>query len=194
MSCGSRRSRASTSWRAARDIAYVTRDGKYAIAGDLYDLASNDNLTENRRRGERLKLLGGVPESQMLVFGPKDAKYTVTVFTDVDCSYCRKLHSQMADYNRLGIKVRYLFYPRSGPDTESWEKAEEVWCSPNRNDALTRAKRGEDAQGRQALRESPVARDYQLGQDLGVRGTPAIVLEDGEMLPGYVPPAISPST
>jgi thiol:disulfide interchange protein DsbC len=170
------------------DIAYVTADGKYVLAGDLYELASNDNLTETRRRGERLRLLKGVPESDMLIFGPRDSKYTITVFTDVDCSYCRKLHSEMADYNRLGIKVRYLFYPRSGPDTESWHKAEEVWCSANRNEALTRAKRGEELKNVKSC-PTPVARDYQLGQDFAIRGTPAIVLADGEVLPGYVPAA-----
>jgi thiol:disulfide interchange protein DsbC len=137
-----------------------------------------------------MKRIADVPESQMLVFSPKDPKYTITVFTDVDCAYCRKLHSQMAEYNRLGIKVRYLFYPRSGPDTESWEKAEEVWCSNNRADALTRAKRGEENVGPKHCGGSPVARQYALGQDLGVQGTPAIVLASGEMLPGYVPPAM----
>ena len=87
----------------------------------------------------------------MLVFSPKDPKYTITVFTDIDCGYCRKLHSQMAEYNRLGIRVRYLFYPRSGPDTESWHKAEAVWCSANRNDALTRAKKGEEIKAPEVL-------------------------------------------
>jgi thiol:disulfide interchange protein DsbC len=168
------------------DIAYVTADGKYVLAGDLYELASNDNITETRRRGERLRLLSRVPESDMLVFGPRDSKYTITVFTDVDCSYCRKLHSEMADYNRLGIKVRYLFYPRSGPDTESWHKAEEVWCSANRNEAMTKAKRGEALKNVKSC-PTPIARDYQLGQDFAIRGTPAIVLADGEVLPGYVP-------
>jgi len=170
------------------EIAYVSEDGKYAIAGDLYELGTDRNLTENTRRGERLKLLATVPESQMVVFSPKDPKYTVSVFTDVDCAYCRKLHSQMAEYNRLGIKVRYLFYPRSGPDTESWTKAEEVWCSANRGEALTRAKRGEEISAPKTCANSPIAREYELGQDIGLRGTPAIVLENGEMLPGYVPP------
>lgn len=172
------------------DIAYVTTDGKYAISGDLFDVASNDNLTEKTRRAERSRLIASLPESQMVVFAPKDPKYTVTVFTDIDCGYCRKLHSQIADYNRLGIKVRYLFYPRSGPDTESWAKAEEVWCSPNRSDALTRAKLGEEIKGPKRCSGSPIAREYALGQDVGVRGTPAIVLENGEMLPGYLPPAM----
>ena len=171
------------------EIAYVSDDGKFAIAGDLYDMGSNANLTEKTRRGERMKLLNGVPESQMVVFSPKDPKYTVSVFTDVDCTYCRKLHSQMAEYNRLGIKVRYLFFPRSGPDTESWARAEAVWCASNRGEAMTRAKRGEELSKPKSCSNTPVAREYQLGEDVGVHGTPAIVLENGEMLPGYLPPA-----
>ena len=169
------------------DIAYVSSDGKYAISGDLYDLAANDNLTEQHRRETRAKLIGAVPESDMLIFGPKDPKYTVTVFTDVDCAYCRRLHSQIAEYNRLGIRVRYLFYPRSGPNTESWTKAEEVWCSDNRNDALTRAKLGEELKAKPCA-NNPVARHYALGRDFDIRGTPAILMPDGEMLPGYLPP------
>ena len=169
------------------DIAYVSSDGKYAISGDLYDLAANDNLTEQHRRETRAKLIAAIPESDMLIFGPKDPKYTITVFTDVDCAYCRRLHSEMADYNRLGIRVRYLFYPRSGPNTESWTKAEEVWCSDNRNDALTRAKLGQELKAKPCA-NNPVARHYALGRDFDIRGTPAILMPDGEMLPGYLPP------
>jgi thiol:disulfide interchange protein DsbC len=173
------------------DIAYVSSDAKYVIAGDLYDLAKNNNLTETRRRDTRMKLLADVPESEMLIFAPppQDTKYTVTVFTDVDCGYCQKLHSQIAEYNRLGIRVRYLFYPRTGPHTESWAKAESVWCSPNRNDALTRAKRGEAITSK-PCGPTPVAREYELGQNFGLRGTPAIVLANGDMLPGYLPPSL----
>ena len=171
------------------EIAYVTADGKYAISGDLFDLAKNDNLTEQHRRELRSKLIAAVPEDQMLIFGPKDPKYTITVFTDVDCAYCRKLHSQIAEYNRLGVRVRYLMYPRTGPNTSSWTKAEQVWCSPDRNDALTRAKLGQDLKAKPCA-DNPVARTYQLGRDFALDGTPAIILADGEMLPGYVPPDV----
>lgn len=171
------------------EILYVSADGKYAFAGDLYDLGSETNLSERRRRDARKALMSTVPDSQMLVFSPKDPKYTVTVFTDIDCGYCRKLHGEIARYNELGIRVRYLFYPRSGPNSESWDKAVAVWCSPNRNDSLTRAKRGETIRSPKCA-QSPVARDYELGQEMGLQGTPAIVLASGEMLPGYVPPAI----
>jgi thiol:disulfide interchange protein DsbC len=171
------------------DIAYVTADGKYAINGDLYDIAADNNLTESRRRELRTQMLASVPESQMLIFGPKDPKYTVTVFTDVDCAFCRKLHSQIAEYNKLGIRVRYLLYPRTGPDTPSWTKAVQVWCSPDRNDALTHAKLGEELKTKPCA-DNPVAHTYQLGKDFALQGTPAIVLPNGDMLPGYLPPDV----
>jgi len=178
-------------WELTRgaDIVYVTADGKYAFTGDLVELATNNNLSEQHRRELRLKAIGNFPESDMLIFGPKDSKYTVTVFTDVDCPYCRKLHSQIAAYNRLGIRVRYLLYPRTGPNSESWTKAEQVWCSSDRNAALTRAKLGEELKNKPCA-ENPVARSYALGQDLALEGTPAIIMPNGEMLPGYVPPDV----
>jgi thiol:disulfide interchange protein DsbC len=133
--------------------------------------------------------MAAYPEDQMLVFGPKDPKYTITVFTDVDCAFCRKLHSQIADYNKLGIRVRYLLYPRTGPNSSSWTKAEQVWCSPDRNDALTKAKLGEDLKTK-ACKDNPVARSYALGQQFALQGTPAILLADGELLSGYEPPDV----
>jgi len=111
------------------------------------------------------------------------------VFTDLDCAYCRHLHSEIAEYNRLGIRVRYLFFPRSGPDSDSWRKAEQVWCSANRNDALTRAKLGEPLSAK-ACQGTPVAHDYELGRQFNVLGTPAIVLNNGELIPGALPPDV----
>ena len=171
------------------DILYLSADGRFALDGDLYDLSNEQNISDRRRREARLSLLGKVPESSMLVFGPRNARHTVTVFTDIDCGFCRKLHSEMSQYNALGIRVRYLFYPRSGPDTESWNKAVAVWCSPNRNDALTRAKNGEPLKAAKCD-ASAVMRDYELGDEFAVQGTPAIVMPDGDMLPGYLPPAM----
>jgi thiol:disulfide interchange protein DsbC len=169
-------------------IGYASSDGRYVVLGDMIDMDSNANLSESRRRAIREGLIDTVPESEMIVFSPKDPKYTITVFTDVDCGYCRRLHSQIAEYNRLGIRVRYLFYPRSGPNTESWHKAESVWCAANRNDALTRAKLGENIKSPDCGANNIVARDYELGHKLDVDGTPAIFLSSGEMLSGYSPP------
>lgn len=171
------------------DIAYLTADGKYAFTGDLIELNGNNNLTEQHKRELRAKAVAAFPESEMLIFGPKDPKYTVTVFTDVDCPYCRKLHSQIAEYNRLGVRVRYLLYPRTGPNTTSWTKAEQVWCSADRKDALTRAKLGQELKTKPCA-NNPVAHSYALGQDFALQGTPAIIMPDGELLPGYVPPDV----
>jgi thiol:disulfide interchange protein DsbC len=170
------------------DVSYLTSDGKYFIDGNAYDMKTRDNLTENLRTHARVALIGSVPESEMLIFGPANPKYTVTVFTDVDCAYCRKLHSQMAELNRLGIRVRYMFYPRSGPNTESWHKAEVVWCSPNRNEALTHAKTGAALDMTKVCAVTPVKREYELGESLGVRGTPAIFSENGDYISGYMEP------
>ncbi len=169
------------------DIGYVTADGKYYFNGDLYQIQGQANLTEERRGGLRARMLANVAEKDMIVFSPKDPKYTINVFTDIDCTYCRKLHSEIAEINKLGIRVRYLAFPRTGPGTESWHKAEAVWCASNRNDALTRAKLGQLATG-DACALNPVARQFALGNALGVNGTPGIVTSSGHYIGGYEPP------
>ncbi len=173
----------------AGEILYVSADGKYAFAGDLYETAHNKNLTEQRRGEIRLAALKAVPDDATIVFSPKMVRYTVTVFTDVDCSYCRQLHSQIAEYNRLGVRVRYLFYPRSGPGTDSWRKAVDVWCAPDRKEALTHAKLGARVASTKGCDGSAVERSYRLGKELGMRGTPGIFTERGDYLPGYYAPA-----
>ena len=176
--------------RHGADITYVSADAKYVFNGDLFQVADSGdfpNLSEGRRRELRKELVDAVPESQMVVFGPANAKHTLTVFTDVDCVWCRRLHSEIAAYNKAGIRVRYMAFPRSGPDTPSWGKAEAVWCSANRPLALTRAKQGKSMLA-QSCANSPVASQYELGQELGIEGTPGLVLDDGEMIPGYLSP------
>jgi len=170
------------------EVSYLTGDGKYFIDGNVYDMDTRQNLSEERRAQLRVALIGAVPESQMVIFSPENPRYTVTVFTDVDCQYCRKLHSEIAEINRLGVRVRYVFFPRTGPGTDSWHKAEAVWCAANRNDALTRAKQGMPVDTSKSCGATPVEREYNLGMSIGVRGTPAIVTEGGDLIGGYLPP------
>ena len=169
------------------DALYVSSDGRYAVLGDLYETVNNTDLTDARRRETRLKLLSGIPESQMVVFGPADAKHTITVFTDMDCQYCRRLHSQIDQYNKLGIRVRYIAYPRTGPNTESWTKAVQVWCSADRKTALTQAKLGK-ALSTKPCQDNPVQAEYDLGQKFDLQGTPTLVLANGDVIPGYMEP------
>lgn len=168
-------------------LLYLSADGRFALQGDILDLGSRDNVT-NKRRGElRSKAIAAINEDNMVIFGPAGpVKHTVTVFTDIDCGYCRKMHSQIAEYNKEGIRIRYLWFPREGIGSESYDKAVSVWCATDRNDAMTKAKRGEAVEKKTC--ENPVKAQYELGQKLGVRGTPSLILESGEMLPGYVPP------
>jgi thiol:disulfide interchange protein DsbC len=168
-------------------IAYVSADGKYLVSGNIYDLDSQANLTSARRNSARAKALASAREDQMIIFSPENPKMTVTVFTDVDCGYCRKFHSQIAEINKAGVRVRYMFFPRTGPGTESWSKSEAVWCSPDRRDALTRAKRGEQVKAKNCG-DAVVKADFELGDDLGVEGTPAVFTQSGDYIGGYLTP------
>jgi thiol:disulfide interchange protein DsbC len=165
---------------------YATADGKYLIAGDLYEMGDTlVNLAEKERDEKRKELIAGVSLSDMAVFpAVGHRKAVITVFTDVDCGYCRKLHLEVPTMNKMGVEVRYLAYPRSGVGSPSYDKLVTAWCSANRQDAITRMKRGEELPKKTC--ENPVAHEYELGQLAGLTGTPAIVLEDGRMLPGYL--------
>jgi thiol:disulfide interchange protein DsbC len=166
------------------EVGYVSADGRFYLDGDVFDMDSKHNLTEDKRKQGRLALLAGVKDEDAIIFAPKGpVQHTVTVFTDVDCVHCRHMHSEIAEINRLGIRVRYLMFPRGGPDSESWHKAEAVWCSADRKDALTRAKRGEALPPGKC--KTPVAAQYELGKQLGISGTPGIVTETGEFIAGY---------
>jgi thiol:disulfide interchange protein DsbC len=174
-------------WEVASgtEVGYVSGDGRYYIDGDIFDMDSRVNLTDQRRKGARVALMQGVKDSETIVFAPQDVKYTINVFTDVDCTYCRKLHSEIAELNRLGVKVRYLMYPRNGPGTAAWKQAEAVWCSADRNDALTRAKRGEKIVAAEC--KDPVADQYRLGREAGINSTPSIITDQGDLIAGYLP-------
>ena len=178
------------------DVLYVSKDGRYMVQGRMIDLTSKEDLTETSPRLEQarqkeakdraaaIKKLG---EDQMIVFAPEGKPtYTVTVFTDIDCGYCRKLHGDMAGYNAEGIKVQYLFFPRAGVGSPSFDKAVSVWCADDRRTALTDAKAGQSIPDKKC--PNPVKEHLEMGEQMGVSGTPAIVLENGEMIPGYVPP------
>lgn len=168
-------------------IGYISADGRHLISGDLFEIATRTNLTDVRKAEMRRKLMASLKDEQMIVFSPPAPKHTITVFTDVDCAYCRKLHGEMTELNRLGIRVRYAAYPRTGPNTPSWAKMEQVWCAKDRKDAITHAKQGEDVKS--APCATPVAEQFALGEQVGVQGTPAIITDTGEYIGGYLPAA-----
>jgi thiol:disulfide interchange protein DsbC len=167
------------------DVLYLTEDGQFALKGDLWDLGARRNLSEERRGESRIKAIKSVKKEDMIEFAPADTKHVVYVFTDVDCTYCRKFHTEVGTLNKAGVAVRYLAFPRAGVGTESFAKSVSVWCSKDRKAALTEAKSGKDIPA--ATCENPVKREFDLGQSMGVRGTPTLYLENGQELGGYVP-------
>jgi len=168
------------------DFLYVSNDGKYLLTGNVIDLTTRRNLTEVAKANARRGLLKAITPAQKIVFAPKNPKYAVTVFTDVDCGYCRKLHSQIADYNKEGIEVDYLFFPREGVNSPSFDKAVAVWCAADRQKALTEAKKGVELPKKNCT--NPVTMDYNLGIRVGVDGTPSIYTADGMQIGGYLSP------
>lgn len=166
-------------------VIYVDGDGRYLVNGDVMDLKTGQSITEQRERDLKASALAQVDEKGMIIYGDKNAEHTISVFTDIDCGYCRKLHSEIDQYIAEGIRVRYLAFPRAGVASDAAKKAESVWCSDDPNAAMTLAKKGEKVESKAC--ENPVAAHYELGQQFGIRGTPAIILNNGEVLPGYVP-------
>lgn len=167
------------------NIYYVSDDAKYLLQGRLVDLASRTDLTEAKLSGTRKLALEKLGTDKMIVFKPKIGKYKVFVFTDIDCGYCRKLHSEIDQYLAQGISIQYLFFPRAGKGSDSYNKAVSVWCSDDRNAALTAAKKDQTLPAKTCV--NPVDEHMQLAADFDVKGTPMIVTEKGNVFPGYLP-------
>ncbi len=168
-------------------MVYATAAGDYFIVGDLYSVGVQGfvNLGEQRRDGERLEMLAAVDPADMIIFSPKgEPRAHITVFTDVTCFYCQKLHKEVPELNKRGIEVRYLAYPRAGVGSDGYRQLASAWCAENPQDTLTRLKNRESVP-ENVCPDNPVASQYRLGQEMGVRGTPAMVTEQGKMIPGY---------
>mgnify|MGYP001823536606 CR=1 FL=1 len=168
-------------------LVYATTDGKYFLLGDLFQVNAGAyvNLTEKRRDAERLAMLEALDEKDMIVFAPSgEEKAEITVFTDTTCFYCQKLHREVPELNRRGVKVRFLAYPRSGMDSAGARQLVGAWCSDTPQETLTALKNKEQVPV-SACDNNPVAAQYQLGQQMGIRGTPAMITESGQMIPGY---------
>ena len=178
------------------EIFYLSADGSYFVAGNIYKFRADKegkpiyplNVSDQKRASLRAGVLDELEESEMVVFAPaSETKHTINVFTDVDCGYCAKLHQEVPKLNEAGIKVRYLAFPRAGSDSPTYKKMVSVWCADDRQQAMTDAKARREIEEREC--KNSINKQYELGQRVGVRGTPAIMLSDGELLPGYMPAA-----
>jgi thiol:disulfide interchange protein DsbC len=155
------------------------------LQGRLIDVQTKTDLTEEKLGGARKLALEKLGTDKMIIFKPKIHTYTVSIFTDIDCSYCRKLHSELDSYLAEGIQVQYLFYPRAGKGSESYNKAVSVWCAKDRNAALTAAKKDQKIEAKTC--ENPIDEHMAIAADFDVKGTPMIVTDKGTIYPGYLP-------
>ena len=175
---------------AQGQVVYVSDDGRYLFLpgpqGALYDVTEKKNLTDGALAAMRKELLKTIPVSERIVFAPPNPKHTVAIFTDVECGYCRKFHSEIAEYNRQGIAVQYLAFPRMGIGSEDHKKMVSVWCAADRRKALSDAKAERPVPAKDC--KNTVTMQYDVGQRAGLTGTPMIIAEDGTTVGGYVPP------
>ncbi|MDM8559792.1 thioredoxin fold domain-containing protein [Candidatus Parabeggiatoa sp. HSG14] len=177
----------------AKDVLYLTTDGRHVVSGSIFEVKTRNNLTKIRHdelleafKPQRKQAIDSVPEKEMVVFAPeKETKHTINVFTDVDCGYCAKLHQEVPQLNKAGVKVRYLAFPRAGVGSKTYKTMVSVWCSEDQQQAMT------DAKARRTVEEATcnhqIKEQYELGKRLGITGTPALVLSNGELIPGYRP-------
>jgi thiol:disulfide interchange protein DsbC len=168
------------------DIIYVTSDGEYLLQGQIMEIDSRINITDQAKSGIRMSLLSGLERDDQISFAPENPKYDLLVFTDIDCGYCRKLHNQITEYNEEGIAIHYMAFPRAGIGSNSYDKFVSVWCADDQQTAMTLAKNGDDPAPETCT--NPIAEQYDLGRELGVTGTPALLTDDGTLIPGYMPP------
>jgi len=168
-------------------MLYASADGQFVMQGYLYQLKDGKplNLTEQAESRAVAKAINGISAADMVVFAPKEPKTHITVFTDTDCGYCQKLHREVPELNRLGVEVRYVAFPRQGVGSHGYKDLVSVWCAKDRQAAMSQAKAREKVAA--ATCDNPVAKQFELGQMIGVQGTPAVVLANGQMIPGYQP-------
>jgi len=169
-------------------VLYASPDGQFVMQGYLFQIQNGKpvNLTEKTERAAVAQTINNVPRSEMVVFpAVGETKSHITVFTDTTCPYCQKLHAEVPELNRMGIEVRYMAFPRQGLDSPGDEQLQAVWCSTDRKATLSKLMAGKDLKLTQC--ENPVTKQFEMGQSIGISGTPAIVLEDGQMIPGYQP-------
>lgn len=169
-------------------VIYGSPDGRYLIQGYLYEIQEKGvrNLTAEHGTKSLVALIAALPEEEMVIFPAAQPKAQIVVFTDTECPFCHKLHEDIEELNELGITVRYLAYPRQGLDTSAYKTLVKVWCAEDRNEAMNDAFDGDEVDA--AGCASPVAKQYKLGLSIGIQGTPAIVLQNGQMVTGYRPP------
>lgn len=167
------------------ELLYISADGEYFFNGDMIQLSNRKNLSEATRGGARKAVMDEYDASKMIAYKAKDEKHVLTVFTDIDCPYCVKIHNEVPKLNENGITVQYMLYPRAGLGSASYKKSVSSWCADNPQEALTKAKNRETIEEKTC--DNPIADQYQLGGKIGVTGTPALVTESGQLIPGYVP-------
>ena len=166
---------------------YVEKGGQYLVLGDIFKIQNEElvNLSREKNYSKVKDMLQKIDEKSLIKFSPKEIKYKVYVFTDVDCGFCRKFHNQISSYLDQGIQVNYLAFPRSGTDSDTYKKMSTAWCSPNRQEVLTGLKKDKDFE-QIDCEDNPIKTHFELAKSIDIQGTPTIISQSGFTIPGYI--------
>ena len=166
---------------------YVEKGGQYLVLGDIFKIKNEElvNLSREKNYSKAKDMLQKIDEKSLIKFSPKEIKYKVYVFTDVDCGFCRKFHNQISSYLDQGIQVNYLAFPRSGTDSDTYKKMSTAWCSPNRQEVLTGLKKDKDFE-QIDCEDNPIKTHFELAKSIDIQGTPTIISQSGFTIPGYI--------
>ena len=166
---------------------YVEKGGQYLVLGDIFKIKNEElvNLSREKNYSKVKDMLQKIDEKSLIKFSPKEIKYKVYVFTDVDCGFCRKFHNQISSYLDQGIQVNYLAFPRSGTDSDTYKKMSIAWCSPNRQEVLTGLKKDKDFE-QIDCEDNPIKTHFELAKSIDIQGTPTIISQSGFTIPGYI--------
>ena len=166
-------------------ILYLTADLKHLLAGNIIDLKTGNNLTEARVKKHRSSVLKNILDADTIIYKPKETSHVITVFTDISCPYCKKLHNEIDKLLENNIEVRYVLFSRNGKNDVAYRDMVSIWCSTNKKELIEKAFNDDFLSSKNC--ENPLDKNYQLGYELRVNGTPMIFTEDGAVIPGYLP-------
>jgi len=161
-------------------IYYIDESGRYVLYGNLIDLDRRVNVTQERRDIVTRIDFGSLPLENAIREGK--GKYKLAVFHDPDCPFCRKLYRELKKMKDVEV-YNFIFNLPSHP--EAYDKAKKVYCADNKGKALDRAMGGDDMKGYKLCKTDVVDSNIRLSREIGVTGTPHMILENGMSLRGF---------
>ncbi len=166
------------------EVRYTDPTGSFLLEGELIDLKGKKNLTEERVNQLNRIDFATLPFKDAVVWKNGTGKRRIAVFADPNCGFCKRFEVSLQELK--DVTVYTFLLPILGGDSP--EKTRAIWCAKDRSGAwLGWMLKGEQPPKPGATcDDSAIERNLALSRKIHVNGTPAILLEDGNRIPGAV--------